>query len=92
MAHFAELSTNNVVQRVVVIADDDCRGADGRTSELIGASFCASLFGGGRWVQTSYSGSMRERFAGIGWIYDPVADVFVEPAAEEPVAEEPAAE
>jgi hypothetical protein len=36
------------------------------------------------WKQTSYSGSFRGCFAGLGFSYDPVLDVFVPPAAPEP--------
>lgn len=33
----------------------------------------------GRWVQTSYHGSIRKQFAGVGYRYDEAADVFVSP-------------
>jgi hypothetical protein len=76
MAHFAELNDQNEVLRVIVVNNSDCLDADGQESEAAGAAFCAALLGG-RWVQTSYTGSMRGKFAGIGDTYDPVADVFV---------------
>ena len=31
---------------------------------------------GGTWIQTSYNGNIRGKYAGIGDIYDPVDDVF----------------
>jgi hypothetical protein len=34
---------------------------------------------GGTWKQTSYNGTMRGRFAGVGYTYDPVLDVFSPP-------------
>ena len=33
----------------------------------------------GRWVQTSYNNHIRKQYAGIGYSYDPAADVFVAP-------------
>ena len=34
---------------------------------------------GGRWVQTSYNGSIRKNFAGIGFTYDEERDAFIAP-------------
>jgi hypothetical protein len=34
---------------------------------------------GGTWVQTSYSGSIRKNFAGIGYTYDEGRDAFIPP-------------
>lgn len=78
MAHFAELDENNVVQRVIVVANDDCKDQDGNESEVVGALFCHNLLGG-RWIQTSYNNSIRKQYAGIGFTYNPDADVFVSP-------------
>lgn len=33
----------------------------------------------GRWVQTSYNNRIRKQYAGEGYAYDPVADVFITP-------------
>lgn len=70
MAHFAELDDNNIVIRVLVIADE---------YEADGENYCANLFGG-RWKQTSYNNSIRGQYAGIGYSYDSENDVFVAPA------------
>lgn len=78
MAHFAELDDTNTVLRVIVVANDDCLDQDGNENEAIGALFCHRLLGG-RWVQTSYNGRIRGKYAGIGDLYDPVADEFVSP-------------
>lgn len=78
MAHFAELDKNNKVIRVVVVADAECMD-NGVESEAKGAAFCNKLLGG-RWVQTSFNGSMRGRFASTGFTYDAEQDVFVAPA------------
>lgn len=81
MAHFAEIDDTNIVLRVIVVSDDDCLDQDGNENEAIGALFCHRLLGG-RWVQTSYNARIRGKYAGIGDIYDPVADEFVAPPSE----------
>lgn len=80
MAHFAELDSNNLVLRVVVVGNKDCQTADGEESETIGIAFCRSLFGANTsWVQTSYNGNIRRKFAGIGDSYDAQRDAFIAP-------------
>ena len=78
MAHFAQIDADKVVLRVVVIHNDELL-VDGVESEGEGFRFCQTLFGGGDWVQTSYNGSFRKNFAGIGFTYDPVRDAFIPP-------------
>jgi hypothetical protein len=78
MAHFAELDSNNVVLRVVVVANKDTADADGVEKEYIGAAFCESLLGG-IWKQTSYNGNIRKNYAGIGYTYDETLDAFLAP-------------
>jgi len=80
MAHFAELDQNNIVLRVIVIANDELKDQWNREREFIGVAFCKMLFGSEtRWVQTSYNGKTRGKFAGVGDRYDPIADVFLAP-------------
>ena len=67
MAHFAELDENNIVKRVIVVNNSDCCNENGEEKEEIGIAFCERLFGGGRWVQTSYNNNFRNRFAGKGF-------------------------
>lgn len=70
MAHFAQLS-NNVVTQVIVVNNEEV------PDEATGIAFCKSLFGEDtEWKQTSYNANFRSKFAGIGDIYDPVADEF----------------
>lgn len=80
MAHFAELDENNVVKRVIVVANKDTSDANGVEKEYIGKAFCERLFGG-NWVQTSYNGNFRGCYAGIGYTYDATKDEFVPPPA-----------
>jgi hypothetical protein len=88
MAHFALVDFENVVRDVIVIANNDCAGGTFPESEPVGQAFitgphpdCLALEGG--WLQTSYSGSFRGCFAGLGYSYDMILDVFVPPAAPE---------
>lgn len=72
MAHFAEIDSNNIVLRVLVIDD---------AHETGGADYLAyDLRLGGTWIQTSYNGSIRKNFAGIGFYYDAGRDAFIPPS------------
>ena len=71
MAHFAEIDENNIVKRVLVVDD---------SLEYRGEDFLANELGfGGRWIQTSYNGNIRKQYAGVGFKYDEVNDVFIQP-------------
>ena len=71
MAHFAEIDNNNIVVRVLVVANE---------LEDRGAEFLANDLGlGGNWIQTSYNNNFRKQYAGIGYTYDAVNDVFIAP-------------
>lgn len=78
MAHFAKLDANNIVTEVVVVSNKDTSDAQGHEKESIGIAFCERLFGG-TWKQTSYNGTFRKHYAGIGYTYDPVLDAFIPP-------------
>lgn len=69
MAHVARLNENNVVTQVIVISND---------YEPNVTDFAKELFGG-VWVQTSYNGTIRKNFAGIGFTYDQILDAFIPP-------------
>jgi hypothetical protein len=71
MAHFAEIDENNIVKRVLVVHN---------SQENRGQDFLAiDMQFGGTWIQTSYNNSFRKKFAGIGYYYDEVNDVFISP-------------
>ena len=61
MAHYAKVS-NGIVEQVIVAEED----------------FFDSFVddGPGEWIQTSYTGSIRKNYAGIGDIYDVKKDAF----------------
>ena len=81
MAHWAEIDENNIVTRVLVVADEE----DNR-----GQEFLATDLGlGGTWKKTSYNtmGNVhalggtpfRKNYAGIGFTYDESRDAFIAP-------------
>jgi len=71
MAHFAKLNSDNIVEQVIVVNNEEV------PDEATGVAFCKSLFGEDtEWKQTSYNGNFRGTFAGIGMTYDPVEDIF----------------
>lgn len=85
MAHFARLDATNTVTEVVVVSNDDLIDPNtGQESEQIGIEWLWAFYDDDTivWKQTSYSGSFRGRYAGIGYTYDPVLDVFVAPPPE----------
>lgn len=75
MAHFAKIE-NQMVETVIVIANEILLDEDGVEQESIGVQFCHDTFGG-NWIQTSYNGNFRSRYAGVGMKYDPIQDEFV---------------
>lgn len=71
MAHFAQLDENDIVLQVIVIPNNQ---------EHRGQEFCAEDLGlGGTWVQTSYNGTIRKNFAGVGMKFDRTRDAFIAP-------------
>lgn len=80
MAHFAELDENNYVIRVLAINNEDCCDANGVEKEEIGILHLKTHHGQERvWVQTSYNGNFRCRYAGMGNKYDINLDAFIPP-------------
>ena len=82
MAHFAELDENNIVKRVVVVANDieTAAGSLGDNDMHVdGETWCAKFFKGGVWKQTSYTHNFRKQFCGLNFTYDSVQDIFIQP-------------
>jgi len=82
VAHFAKVE-NGIVSQVIVVSNGDCAGGDFPESEAAGQAFIASIGLSGEWRQTSYNANFRSKYAGIGYTYDAVNDVFVAPTVEE---------
>ena len=71
MAHFAEIDSDNIVLRVVVVPNEH---------ETNGQDYLANEIGlGGTWIQTSYNNNIRKNYAGVGYTYDSTRDAFIAP-------------
>lgn len=73
MAHYAYLDETNTVVMVTVGKDENelIDGLDTETYYAQGTPYTVK--------RTSYNGKIRKQYAGIGFTYDPIADVFVAP-------------
>jgi hypothetical protein len=77
MAHFAKLDENNIVLEVIVINNLEL---DPANEESSGLAWLENWSGGyTNWKQTSYNGSFRKNYAGIGFEYRPDLDAFISP-------------
>jgi hypothetical protein len=72
MSHWAEIDEDNKVIRVTVGDNNDPAGDEGYQWLIDNL--------GGTWVKTSYNGTIRYNYAGIGFTYDSVDDAFIAPA------------
>lgn len=73
MAHYAFLDKNNVVTEVIVGIDEN-QFIDNVDSELWYEKFRGQFC-----KRTSYNGKIRKQFAGIGYKYDEINDIFIKP-------------
>ena len=64
MAHYAKVSNSLVTQVIVAEAEFFDTFVDSSPGE---------------WLQTSYSGSIRKNYAGVGFTYDATRDAFIAP-------------
>ena len=69
MSHWAEIDNNNIVLRVLVGDNNDPAGDEGYQWLINNL--------GGTWIKTSYNGTIRKNFAGIGYSYDANRDAFI---------------
>lgn len=85
MAYFVKIDADGYVIDGISVSNDDAPDPAPQHSEPIGQAFIARLAEGdprleGTWVQTSFNGTFRRRYAnGAGFRYDADADVFVAP-------------
>ena len=73
MAHYAFLDEDNLVTEVIVGIDE---------TELIEGLDTETWYGnfrGQTCKRTSYNGNIRKQYAGIGFSYDEMNDVFIAP-------------
>jgi len=77
-SHAARINDNGIVEEVIVIPycndnDDDV------------TAYCNSIGREGRWLDTSYVGARRSKYAGVGDRYDAENDEFVPTFVQVPV-------
>lgn len=76
MAHFVKMN-GNICTASVVVNNEVLENKPFPESEAIGIAFLKSLYGEDtEWLQTSYNGNFRGRYAGIGSVYDSIKDEF----------------
>jgi hypothetical protein len=84
MAHFCKIGKGNIVEKVIVISDNDA------PNEQAGVNFIQNLYQTrDLWKQTSYNTiggvhrtggtPFRKNYAGIGFTYDQTRDAFIPP-------------
>jgi hypothetical protein len=69
MAHHAKIENGIVTAVIVTMDSDEDTFADRMLAET-----------GEQWVRTSYNGRIRANFAGAGFVYDSIRDVFIPPS------------
>lgn len=69
MAHYAFINEQNIVVEVIVGRDENEGDWESYYGNLRGLA-C---------LRTSYNNNIRKQYAGIGYTYDPDADVFIAP-------------
>ena len=68
MAHHAKIENGIVTSVIVTMDSDEDTFADRMLAET-----------GAQWVRTSYNNRIRANFAGLGYVYDSIRDVFIAP-------------
>lgn len=86
MAHYALIDFDNIVVNVITGVDENLIQSDLDGTQVGGSSeawesFYESLpwFSGLYCKRTSYNGTIRKNFAGIGYSYDSIRDAFISP-------------
>jgi len=73
MAHYAFLDENNIVVEVIA-GIDETEIIDGLSPEIWYGNFRNQ-----KCIRTSYNNNIRKQFAGIGYVYDLINDIFIAP-------------
>jgi len=87
MAHFCELDEDNKVLKTLVFSNDNINnnGGDSSTATEQWVATTPSTTAensptgkaGVSWKQTSYNGTFRKNFGGVGFYYDQARDAFI---------------
>lgn len=83
MAHYAFLDENNIVTEVIV-GIDETELIEGQDPETWYGNFREQLC-----KRTSYNGTIRKNYAGIGYFYDKEKDAFIPPKPTEKATLDP---
>ncbi|CAB4155357.1 hypothetical protein UFOVP672_3 [uncultured Caudovirales phage] len=78
MAYFAEINESGTVVQVVAVSNEVLAMPDGTENEQAGKDLLRG-HGSGEWLKTSFNGTIRKNFAGIGYTYDRELDAFISP-------------
>lgn len=82
MGYFAKISSNGNVEMVISVANSVLGEPENffPQTETIGKFYITNFLGIlGDWKQTSYNGSFRKNYAGIGYLWDSSRDAFIAP-------------
>jgi len=86
MAHYAFINNENIVVKVITGVDENIIQTDIDGSQVGGsAEAWENFYSNQPWhngltcKRTSYNNNIRKQYAGIGYTYDPVNDVFITP-------------
>lgn len=79
-AHAAKINAEGIVEQVIVIPRQE------NDDDALVTAYCNSIGLSGRWVDTSYIGSRRGKYAGVGDRFDEELNEFVSPVAAEVAA------
>lgn len=92
MAHYAIIDERNIVIQVITGVDENVTQTDTDGTQVGGSTeaweqfYTAQLNNPNLYVKrTSYNGTIRGTYAGIGYTYDAENDIFVAPPLPEPV-------
>ena len=82
MSHFAEINSDNIVQRVLVIDQETVNtGAWGSPDNWVQTSY--NTRGGVHYAPNSHTPdggvALRKNYAGVGYTYDATRDAFIPP-------------
>jgi len=79
MAHYAKIGIGNIITKVHVL-NNEVLMKDGEENEQQGLEFLQNLYNNkDLYIQTSYNGTFRKNYAGVGYTYDQTRDAFISP-------------
>lgn len=81
MAHYAWINSENIVINVTVGIDENIiQNGIGGNTEAWEEFYTNSINQEGIYIKrTSYNNNIRKQYAGIGYSYDPINDIFIAP-------------